>query len=132
MSTDTVMMLAAWLQAAEGRAFRFGRHDCVRFAAGWVREATGRDVLADWPYASLRAGEALLAARGLADLRAAVGTVLPEVAPLAARVGDLALIDGGFGPGLGIVTGAEVVGLRRGRGLVRHPLSDALTAWRVG
>lgn len=119
--------LAAYLRVVAGRAFRFGRHDCTTVAAGWVRLATGRDLLADWPYRSLREGRGMLAARGHGDLAAAVDAVLPRVPVLAARQGDLVLIDGG----LAIVAGAEAVGLRRPRGIAARPISAATHAWRV-
>ena len=119
--------LSEWLRAAERRRFRPGRWDCVRFAAGWVRRATGRDVLANWRYRSLAQGRALLVARGLADLAAGVDAELPRIPVLMAGAGDVAMV----GEGLGIVTGAQVVCLRRGGGLQAQPLTDACAAWRV-
>lgn len=119
--------LAGYLKAAGGRPFRFGRHDCTTLAAGWVRRVTGRDVLADWPYAGLRSGRALLAERGLPDLAAAVDTVLVRIPVLAARPGDIAMVRGG----LAIVAGPMLAGLRRPAGIDTALLTDATAAWRV-
>lgn len=121
--------LAGHLRAAGSRPFRFGRHDCTTFTAGWVQRVTGRDVLAAWPYGGLRQGRALLAERGLADLAAAVDTVLVRVPVLSARPGDIAMVRGG----LAIVASAGVVvGLRRPAGTEPAPLTEATAAWRVG
>lgn len=117
-----------YLRAAGARRFRYGRHDCVQLAAGWVRLVTGADLLEGWSYDSLERGRGLLEARGFAGLEAAVDAVLPRTPVLTARVGDIALIDGA----LGIVTGARVTGLSRRGGLETVPLDRAAAAWRVG
>jgi hypothetical protein len=121
------MRLGEYLRAAGARPFRYGRHDCTTMCAGWVLARTGRDLLDGWAYGSLREGQALLAARGHATQADAAAAVLPEIAPLMARVGDVAEVDGA----LGIVTGDTVALLRRPAGLVHRPLTDALRAFRV-
>jgi hypothetical protein len=120
--------LAAYLRAAAPRSFRYGRHDCVTFAAGWVLARTGRDLLAGLDYANLRDGRALLSAAGHGGLADAAGAVLPEIQRLRAQPGDLALVRCGFG----IVTGSTIACLGRRRGLTHWPLTDAAAVFRVG
>jgi hypothetical protein len=119
--------LAAYLRAAAARPFRYGRHDCTTFAAGWVKARTGRDLMDGMSYATLRGGRALLAAQGFATQADAAAASLAEIEPLRARVGDVAEVDGA----LGIVAGETVALLRRPAGLVHRPLTDARRAFRV-
>jgi hypothetical protein len=119
--------LASYLHAASGRAFRYGRHDCVTFGAGWVLARTGRDLLAGLDYGSLREGRAILAAAGHEGLADAAGALLPEIQRLRAQPGDLALVRGGFG----IVTGPTIACLDRHRGLTHWPLTEADAVYRV-
>lgn len=119
--------LAAYLQAASGRSFRYGQHDCVTFGAGWVLARTGRDLLAGLNYGSLREGRAILAAAGHEGMADAAGSLLPVIQRLRARPGDIALVRGGFG----IVTGATIACLDRHKGLTHWPLTEAETMFRV-
>jgi len=119
--------LGVYLQGASGRSFRYGRHDCVTFAAGWVLARTGRDLIAGLDYGNLREGRAILAAMGHDGLADAARAVLPEIQRLRARPGDLALVRGGFG----IVTGPTIACLGRRRGLAHWPLSEADAVFRV-
>lgn len=87
----------AWLPAFEAeiaaagrRAFAWGEHDCVTFAARCWHARTGTDALAGFTWGSQAEAEALLAELG--GLRAAVVSRLGEpVAPLLAAMGDVVL-----------------------------------------
>lgn len=124
--------LLAYLDAARGRPFAWGSHDCALFAAGAVEAQTGEDIGARWRgrYTTARGAARVLRAEGCDGLAAAAGASLAEIAPLAAGPGDVALVSGDHGEALGVVQGAAVYVVRPdGLGLV--PLTAALRAWRV-
>lgn len=118
--------LRRYLATCEARVFRYGRHDCALFAAGWVRLRTGRDLTLGIRYASLREGSARLLAEGYADHVAVAAAQLAEIAPLQARPGDIAVLRGA----LGIVTG-ERLALPGRRGLAYAPLTMAGRAFAL-
>lgn len=106
--------------------FRPGRHDCALFAADCVRAMTGFDPARGLRgYRTLAEGHRRAQAKGFADHVAVFAALLDECQPMMARAGDVAVVEGDFGPSVGIVQGAQiyVVG-RQGLGLV------ALTAAR--
>jgi len=125
--------LGPFLERYRQRRFRWGRSDCVHFAADWLREATGAEVL---PAALPRyrtgdeATQALCTATGTPDLLAAVSAMLPPQPVLAAGRGDLAAVLTPAGPALGLVIG-PMVAVRTPTGLAFCPLSHALAAWRI-
>lgn len=125
MSTRLALLIAH-AGAARTRRFRYGRHDCALFAAGWVRLVTGRDLTPGWRYTSLRDGRAQLLAAGHADHIALAAAHLPEIAPARAGIGDLAVV----GRALGIVAG-ETIYVLQSRGLASLPLTAASRAFRV-
>lgn len=120
-------MLIAHAAAARARRFRWGRHDCVRFTAGWVRRCTGQDLLGRHHYASRREALALMSELGAATPADLAARHLAEIAPALAQVGDLAEVDGA----LGIVAG-EAIYVLTARGLGLVPLTRASRAFRVG
>lgn len=111
--------------------FRPGRHDCALFVAGAVKAMTGVDHARGWRgYRSLATGQRKLEAKGFADHIALIASILPEITPIMAQVGDVAVVDGHDVLALGIVQGAFVYVLRpSGAGLV--PLTDVKKAFRV-
>lgn len=121
--------LNAYLSACRAKAFRPGRHDCATFAAGWVKEATGKDHARGWrgKYASLKKGRAMLEEAGHADHVAFVAAHLEEIPPSFAQTGDLAVIDGWA---LGIVS-AERVFVLSPDGLGHVSLMRAERAFKV-
>lgn len=121
--------LALFMAGAAVRRFRPGKHDCALFVAGAVKAMTGVDHARGWrsKYRSMKRGQALLREKGFADHVAFVAAHYPEVAPIMARAGDIAVIDGGA---LGIVQGPNIYVLRPdGLGIV--PLTAAERAFRV-
>lgn len=120
------VMLSEYLAAAQGKAFRYGRHDCALFAVAWVKAKTGRDLSLGLRHSSLREGIELLRAAGYRDHVEAFAAQSEEVPVLMARRGDIAVVNNC----LGIVTGERVALVRR-RGLVTVPLTSATRAFRV-
>lgn len=115
---DRLSMLIAYAAEAGARPFRPGRHDCALFAAGWVKQVTGRDLARGWrsTYRSLQRGQQLLEKAGFADHVALAAAHLPEIAPAFAQVGDLAVLET---QASGIVVGEMIYCLRpEGLGLV--------------
>lgn len=119
-------MLGDYLASAQGKTFRYGRHDCALFAARWVEEQTGRDLTLGIRHQSLREGLELLRAAGFESHIAVAASQLEEVPPLMARRGDIAAVD----RCLGIVTGERVALLER-KGMATVPLTSATRAFRV-
>lgn len=120
---------------APRRRLRYGRHDCLILVAGWVRLATGRDLLEGQRYTSLRDGRRRLAQYGLADHVALIAGALPEIAVLQGRAGDVAVLDGGHGsaagPALGLVApGGEHIAAFTPQGLALVPLTAARRMFR--
>jgi hypothetical protein len=120
-------LLIAHAAAARARRFRWGRHDCVRFTAAWVKTCTGQDLLAPHRYASRREAMALMAELGAGSPADLAARHLAEIAPALAQVGDLAEVDGA----LGIVAG-EAIYVLTARGLGLVPLTRARRAFRIG
>lgn len=130
---DRAALLESYVGAGRGRRFRFGRHDCALWTAGWVKAATGRDLrreLGIGRYEGRHQGAALLAAAGYGSLAEACRALLPEVAVLRARPGDLALLPVAGEGAMGIVAGEHVYVLRpEGLGVIA--LTAAEAAFRV-
>lgn len=105
--------LAAYMALVVREPFRPGTHDCALFAAGAVKVMTGTDLAAPWrgKYRALGAGRAMLRAQGFDDHLALAASMLPEVAPSMARVGDVAVVKSdseGDAGALGVIQGASI------------------------
>jgi len=127
--------LELYLNEVSRRPFRPGHHDCALFAAGACHAMTGTDPARGWRgYRSLEAGRAKLKEKGFDDHIALAASLMPEIDPVFAQVGDIAVINI-EGPGdtgnraLGVVQGASIYvpGLK---GIALVPLSDATRAFR--
>lgn len=118
------MTLPDYITAHLGRPFKWGEHDCVLFAVGWLEISTGRDYLSPYkPWST-----ALEAARKVADaggLDALFNAHLTPINPNFAVDGDLAIIRGTAH----IFSGPHVVSVGDG-GLVFRDRADAAYAWR--
>lgn len=103
--------LFAWLASVSRQPFVPGEHDCALFVAGAVEAMTGEDPAAALRgrYTTVRGGLRVLRREGHADHVAFVASLLTEIAPLMAQVGDVAVIGTHDGPALGIVAGAEIM-----------------------
>lgn len=128
---DWLARLYRVVEAGAAVPFAFGSQDCGRFAARCVDAITG----SDWErelagqYVDERTAIRFLARAG--GISAAVTERLgPPIAVLEAGRGDVCLLPGEDGPGLGVCLGATVAALRP-EGVRYVPLSAALQAWRV-
>jgi len=134
--------LAWFLEARMVMPFAWGLNDCAMFAADWVRDCTGDDVVADLrgAYASSEAAAAVLARHG--GLLAMVNARLPAyLHPVQAHRGDVVCIDCDAPdpplddnpvPMLGIVAGNgfyAAPGLRR---CEYRPMAEVRHAFAVG
>ena len=132
--------LARMMEAAAGRPFVWGQHDCCLMAADAVLAVRGVD-----PAAGLRgtysgpAGAREVLAGGLEEYVEGVMAEISaaEIPPMMAWRGDVALIrDARVVPSewdgmLGVADGAGWAVLTETRGLRRLPLRAGFRAWRV-
>ncbi len=129
---DWPRRLAAAIEAARGRPFSWGEHDCALFAAGVVRELTGEDLAASFRgrYRSKAEAVAILGARGGLEAVATSALGAPLGTPALAQRGDVVLVQTDEGLALGICCGphAAVTGPQ---GLAFAPMPAWLKAWRV-
>jgi hypothetical protein len=125
--------LTAYLASVAARPLTYGSHDCALFAAGAVQAMTGVDLAADWrgAYDSPRKAARLLKDAGHANLASLLSSLLPEVAPAFAMPGDVVLVDGPQGLGMGILQGHLAYVLTEDRlGMVSR--MDVKRAFKVG
>lgn len=127
---DWPARLARYVDAHRDTPFGWGRFDCVLFAAGWVREATGADPVAGLEWTDMRS--ALRVIESMGGLQAAVESRLgsPISAAIAWR-GDVILHEITERPGMGVCVGADFAAPSEDGGLMFIPMSAARTAWRV-
>ncbi|SEU03385.1 DUF6950 family protein [Paracoccus homiensis] len=128
--------LSAELDRQRLTPFEWGGHDCaLGFAGGIVEALTGEDMAAPYrgTYRSLRSAKAVLRDAGAADLGDFVATLLPEIDPAQARIGDLGIIEtpDAFGQGLCMVDASTLLVLTN-NGHGHKPRSAMIRAFRVG
>lgn len=138
---DWPTRLAAALEAARGRPFRWGAHDCCLFACDMVAAMTGCDPARNWRgiYATALEARYLLARYHGGGLNCAVPALaeacgFAEIAPRRAGRGDLVLLPlkgHGFGHALTIRLGAGVLALTEAEGLTALSLAADSRAWKV-
>lgn len=123
--------LRRYIHSVASAPFRPCLHDCAKFGAGAVLAQTGVDLADGWgKYRSLEEGGKLLRQHGYRDHIALVEDLLPEVSPLFARAGDIAVLDNEQALSIGVVQGHSIyVTTMRGLNLV--PLVQAKRAFRV-
>lgn len=124
--------LSTRIEARRHIAFAWGANDCALFAADCVEAMTGIDLAGEFrgAYQDQAGARALLDRLGAADVADHAATLLPEIAPSLARIGDIAAIRQSLGVGLVMVIGAHLVGPGP-KGLMTLPLSAAVRAFRV-
>lgn len=128
--------LAQYLAACERQPFRWGRHDCARFAAGAVKAVTGVDILgaSGLRWRTRREAELLLAAGGgIAELAArALGEPVrgPAVAALP-RGSVVCVVQADGRQVLGVLAGNGCWASPGPTGLVWRAAEEAVMGWRV-
>ena len=110
-----------------------GEHDCALFAAGAVEAMTGDDFGADYRgrYKTLAGGYRRLKKLGFESHADLAASILEEIHPSRAMVGDLAAVDGDGGISLGIVQGEGILVLNPEGRIGAVPLLTARRAFRV-
>lgn len=124
--------LVDYLARIRAEPLVYGSHDCALFVAGAVEAMTGADPATAYrgTYTSLKTGLKRLGSAGLADHVALVRSLLDEVPPAFAMVGDVAVIGEVGTPALGVFEGENILVLQEtGLGLI--PRSAATLAFRV-
>lgn len=125
--------LAELVEARRHAPFRWGRHDCVLWAADAVLACTGQDPAAAWRgrYATEAEADAIIgAAGGLAELvtKAQADRGAGECPVEQAQRGDTALVAYGNSLMMGVVLG-DLVAVPGLNGLVFLRLRAACRAW---
>jgi len=112
MTLTRTEQLNDYLNQTRALRFKAGRHDCGLFVAGWVQIVTGVDHGEQWrgQYTSLRKGYEMLKAAGFETHVDLAASVLDEVHPAFAQIGDLASVEE---HAMGIFAGDRIFVLRR-------------------
>lgn len=125
--------LTRYLSDNARRPYKPGEWDCVVFASGWVKLATGRDYLERLkPYQSLEQGYAQAKDLGYSSLSEALEAELTPVPQgwVASRIGDIAVVDDPVaGECLGIV-GSDVVHVLTPRSIGHVPKTAIKKVYR--
>lgn len=119
------------------KPFAWGDNDCGPALAGRAVEAlTLVDVAAPYrgQYTTPRGALDVLAGAGFSDLADLAASILPEIHPSQAKVGDIAAIKSGtaLGHALGVVNGGGTILVMRPEGIGTVDLLDADRAFKVG
>jgi hypothetical protein len=128
--------LNAFIDGVKRQPFDWATMNCgEHFAAGAVMAMTDVDIAAPWRGRYKTAAGAVRAMKrdGFACLGDMAASVLPEVHPSSARLGDIAAVpaDGPFGTSLGVVNGEVILVLgEESMGVV--PLARATRVFAVG
>ena len=116
--------------------FAWGSQDCaLGLAAGAVTAITGQDVAQPWRgrYVSPSGARRALHKAGVASLADLVASMLPEIPPAFADVGDIGVIeaDGPLKQALCVVDASGLIVLTE-TGHGRRPREDMIRAFKVG
>ena len=124
--------LRSYLAAQADAPFAYGSADCGAFAGGAIEAMTGENPHAKvaGKYKTMAGALRALKRLGHEDHIAYAASVLNEIDPLYAQIGDVAVVQAAEGHALGVVVGAHIeVRTPAGRGVV--PLTDAVRAFRA-
>ncbi|MGD9538559.1 MAG: hypothetical protein AB7P52_11585 [Alphaproteobacteria bacterium] len=122
------------VEAARGRPFSWGTHDCALFAADCARAITGHDPLAAvrGTYGTAQGAARVLRRLGGDDLGALAALVGGPAIPVAwARRGDWVLIEEMPEKALGVCLGLNAAFVTE-RGLTFRPTARCAAAWKIG
>lgn len=126
----------ATIDEIKSRPFEWYSHDCGPSLAGRLVEAlTGVDLASTYikPYHDDESAAAVIREAGFDTLGDLVGSLLPQIHPSQAQIGDIAAIphSGPTGHALGVVNGERVFVLRP-QGLGTVSLLQSTMAFKVG
>jgi hypothetical protein len=127
-----VARLESYLDDWRNVNVNYRQHDCIRFAAGWVKEVTGKDPLASIPpWQSKASGLRIILSRHdrLADW--ATDILGAPVSPLKAGWGDIAAVSEPPFDCFGIIDGRMGIFLSPHGGLKHVPLARCQFAWVI-
>lgn len=141
--TDTLIRLSDWRSRFEAvfddimtRPFEWQTHDCGPGLAGrTVMALTGVDLCAQYTagYHDLASAVRLVRSLGHDTLGSLVGSMLPQIHPSQARLGDIAAlkVKSPLGHALGVVNGERIYVLME-TGVGTRDLLDAVMCFKVG
>src|SRR5690349_5769964 len=130
--SDWTDRLSTYVDRCRDERFKWGKHDCLLFAAGAVKALTGECVGDEWEgrYSTKREAAALIRELGFKSYRQAVTAKLGKsFHPALAQRGDIVMRGRSV---LGVCLGkySYFVGRERGHeGLVAWPTLDCTAAW---
>ena len=127
----------AALDEIKAHPFAWGTHDCgPSFAGRLVLAVTGVDLAAQYAgtYSNEEEALAIIHGAGFTTLGEMVASMLPEIHPSQARIGDVAAIavDRPIGHALGVVNGERIFVLLPTGGIGTVSLLTATMAFKVG
>lgn len=115
--------------------FDWGRHNCATFCLAAVKAITGRNLKRHFPgrYGTEKGALKALRKLGFETLGEAAGSVLPQIHPSQAQIGDLIGFESGdaFGHVMGVAIGERVLMVTE-RGLDSRDRAEAVCAFAVG
>lgn len=120
----------AFILSRRSLPFAWGSQDCCLFAASAAQTITGIDVGADVRGTYSDARGALETLDRIGGIEAAGARFGPECPPLAARIGDIGLLNHGDRAMLGVCVGEHWL-VTATDGLAALPLDAARKAWRT-
>lgn len=125
-----------FIDSVKRQPFDWATNNCgEHFVAGAVMAMTGEDIAGPWRgrYASAVGIVRIMKNDGFASLGDMVASVLPEIHPSRAKLGDVAALpdDGPLGHTLGIVNG-EIVLVMGEKSMGAVPISRATRVFAVG
>lgn len=127
----------ATVDEIKAKPFEWGTHDCgPNFAGRLVSAITDVDIAAQYAgaYANEEEALAVIHNAGFSTLGEMVASMLPEIHPSQARIGDVAAIavDRPIGHALGVVNGERIFVLMPSGGIGTVSLLTASMAFKVG
>lgn len=114
--------------------FEWGVRDCIKLTAGWIKIATGRDLItAGLSWEDSESALAAMLSLGCSNTQELATRFLPQSpSVLSARVGDIVGRNmGAIGFALGICDGPNVRFIDLKHGIVTFGLSRCTAAWMV-
>ncbi len=122
------------IKEANGKKFKWGKHDCALFICNCILAINGDDYAREFreKYKSARGADGALKKIGKVNtLMELCDSKADRVEISHAKRGDIAAFETDSGLALGVVTGDRVTFLSRKSGILSLPLSNCVCAWSV-